>query len=504
MSPTRICPRLVGVVLSVFSLMGVGCSHIAESIPLIAGPDGAVALRVPDPPRTQNLTPALEYFVDKDYAWDIAEVSRPGSGAPFQPSKLTSFNMGFVGTPVWLRFTLRNETDKEQAFYLEVTNPRMARIELYRRNGSGLFSMTASGAAVRPDERRILHASPSFHLALPPGHTETFHVHIVNSGSLRFSALLWREDAFAQRMLVWRGGVFMLIGALLAMTIYHLFIYFSLREISYLYLALMTGIFCLYQLARTGIGPLVVWPNAPYWSTHSVVTLIMFVTAAATFFVDSFLDTAKTNPRLSSILRLLGYANIISGCFGLTDLMIKYYMSHIFGVITASTVLVVVVSKLRMGSRPARIFIYGWGMTLLSAIVFALVGPGFLPSNLVTENFVEFGLVTAAVLCSVALADRVKIREVEQRAALELAVTTRTQELQDAIMQVKTLSGLLPICSHCKKIRDDNGYWNSLEKYIYEHTDASLSHGICPDCMQVHYPEVFGKRNLGDLGKPRE
>lgn len=499
MAPQRIFFWFAGA-LSVCLLLG-GCAEIAESVPLIAGKDGAVALRVADPPKVQNLTPALEYFVDTDYTWDIGRVSDPAAAPPFTFSNIASFNMGFVGKPVWLRASIRNETDKEQRFFMEITNPRIARVECYNRTKGGEFSMFAGGAAVRLKQRQVLHAAPTFQLSIPAGATETYYLHIVNSGSLRFSALLWRENIFAQRMLVWRSGVFMLMGALLAMTIYHLFVYISLREVCYLYLAVMTGIFCLYQCARTGIGPLVFWPNSPYWATHSVVTLIMFVTAAATFFVDSFLNTAKTNPRLSMVLRGLGYCNIVSGFFGLTDLMAKYYLSHALGLITTAVVSVVVVGKLRMGSRPARIFIGGWGLTLLSAIVFALVGPGYLPSNLLTENFVEVGLLTAAVLCSVALADRIKIREAEQRAELELAVANRTQELQDALAEVRTLGGLLPICSHCKKIRDDKGYWNSLEKYIYEHTDAHLSHSICPDCAMEHYPEIFGKKDLGNLGK---
>ena len=64
-------------------------------------------------------------------------------------------------------------------------------------------------------------------------------------------------------------------------------------------------------------------------------------------------------------------------------------------------------------------------------------------------------------------------------------------ELQDALSQIKTLSGFIPICSHCKKIRDDSGYWNKLETYIQENSDAQLSHGICPDCAKKHYPDYF-------------
>ncbi len=64
-------------------------------------------------------------------------------------------------------------------------------------------------------------------------------------------------------------------------------------------------------------------------------------------------------------------------------------------------------------------------------------------------------------------------------------------ELQDALAKVKTLSGLIPICASCKKIRDDRGYWNQIESYIGEHSEAEFSHGICPECAQRLYPEIW-------------
>jgi hypothetical protein len=67
-------------------------------------------------------------------------------------------------------------------------------------------------------------------------------------------------------------------------------------------------------------------------------------------------------------------------------------------------------------------------------------------------------------------------------------------ELKEALENVNTLSGLLPICSICKKIRDDRGYWNQLEAYLSRHTDARFSHGVCDDCYREKYPEVYAKR----------
>ena len=65
-------------------------------------------------------------------------------------------------------------------------------------------------------------------------------------------------------------------------------------------------------------------------------------------------------------------------------------------------------------------------------------------------------------------------------------------ELQDTLAQLKTLSGLLPICASCKKIRDDDGYWNQLEAYIQDHSDVVFSHGLCPECAKKLYPQIFG------------
>ena len=74
-------------------------------------------------------------------------------------------------------------------------------------------------------------------------------------------------------------------------------------------------------------------------------------------------------------------------------------------------------------------------------------------------------------------------------AHLQLLFTTAS--LQDALIQVRTLQGMLPICAHCKKIRDDQGYWQQLEAYISQHSTAQFSHGICPDCLREHYSELI-------------
>lgn len=65
------------------------------------------------------------------------------------------------------------------------------------------------------------------------------------------------------------------------------------------------------------------------------------------------------------------------------------------------------------------------------------------------------------------------------------------KDLQDALAKIKTLSGFLPICSSCKKIRDDKGYWNQIETYIQDHSEAEFTHGLCPGCTKKLYPDLL-------------
>ena len=70
-----------------------------------------------------------------------------------------------------------------------------------------------------------------------------------------------------------------------------------------------------------------------------------------------------------------------------------------------------------------------------------------------------------------------------------------SEEKEAALAKIKVLSGMLPICASCKKIRDDKGYWNQMEAYIRDHSEAEFTHGICPDCAKRLYPELHANKD---------
>jgi sigma-B regulation protein RsbU (phosphoserine phosphatase) len=82
---------------------------------------------------------------------------------------------------------------------------------------------------------------------------------------------------------------------------------------------------------------------------------------------------------------------------------------------------------------------------------------------------------------------------------LQMNLADRVRELEEALARVKQLQGLLPICSYCKRIRDDQNYWQQVEGYISEHSDAVFSHGICPDCFEKFVkPELKKLKPAGE------
>jgi hypothetical protein len=129
-------------------------------------------------------------------------------------------------------------------------------------------------------------------------------------------------------------------------------------------------------------------------------------------------------------------------------------------------------------------------MTYLVYAVLVLYNAPALKSvriDLVNSALMTLGAATVSQVLHTGL-----VREFHQ----QKVITTRNLELQQALDQVKQLSGLLPICSHCKRIRNDQGYWEQVEIYVRDHSEAQFTHGICPDCLKKLYPNL-GKKKEG-------
>jgi len=83
------------------------------------------------------------------------------------------------------------------------------------------------------------------------------------------------------------------------------------------------------------------------------------------------------------------------------------------------------------------------------------------------------------------------VRDVTEQRAGERERERLISDLQAALQEVRQLSGLLPMCSHCKRIRDADGSWHQVDVYVSRHTNVSFTHGLCPECLKEHYPDYL-------------
>ena len=131
-----------------------------------------------------------------------------------------------------------------------------------------------------------------------------------------------------------------------------------------------------------------------------------------------------------------------------------------------------------------------WGIVFSAGIMVIMIMPnmfnGYLYGQVVISRFfITFSIIT---LISFGL-------ESSRHAYHKLldeknqALTREKDELEKAVQKIKTLSGLIPICSNCKKVRKDDGYWEQVEIYIQQHSNANFTHGLCPDCLKSLYPD---------------
>lgn len=138
-----------------------------------------------------------------------------------------------------------------------------------------------------------------------------------------------------------------------------------------------------------------------------------------------------------------------------------------------------------------------------SVLCFPITHQGLLKALIYLENNMIAGAFTPdrlEVMDLLAAQAAVSLQNAELVDTLEQKVEERTaelaranKELEEALQNVKTLSGLLPICSNCKKIRDDSGYWQQVEQYVQIHSQAEFTHSVCPDCIRELYPDIADK-----------
>lgn len=396
-------------------------------LPMLAG-----AVDFDDATRQLPLGKAMQVYEDVAGRASIAQVSAPGFARRFRSHSEDVLNAGYSTSVFWLKVELRPIAPPGAAprpWLLELAYPPLDHLELYLPDSSGNYRLARrTGDALPYASRQIRQNNYLFELPLPPGQVTTVYLRLHSQGSLQAPLTLWSTEAYLEAQPTRLYVLGMIYGVLLVMLVYNLFIYLSVRDVSYLYYILYIASFGFYQVSVNGAGVAYLWPDSPWWANASTP---LFIGAAGLFgcqFARHFL-------RLGSIS--LGFDRLLQALMlgGALVMVLAVTMPYGFALRVATALaLLFTVSIFSAGLyawwhglRVARWFIIAWTAFLLGGLVNTLMVLGYLPNVFITMYASQLGSALEVALLSLALADRINNLREQQAQTLRDAGRTLEQ-----------------------------------------------------------------------------
>ena len=350
--------------------------------------------------------------------------------------------MGVSSSTFWVKFTVTNATN-ESLLLLELSQPTMEEVCLYSQQPDGRFSEDRSGIRMAFSSRKYNNQNYLFDLNIPKGSSVTYFLKVKSSDQMMIPLSIGTpkkmlEFVSLKDMLF---GVF--FGLMMVMILYNLFVYFSVRDSSYIYYVVYILLVCLLQTTLQGYAHRFIWTDNFWLTKNSGFILPSLAGIAAMVFSKIFLQTSSTVPTLDKVLKAL----ITVFCLAILLVFVGNYKLS-FGIMQLDTivgslfVLYLSYRVYRKGNQTAKFFLIGWSVLLVGAIVFVLKDFAVLPYNILTNSILEIGTAAEVILLSFALADKINVfrkekEESQAQALLALQENERIVREQNVILEKK-------------------------------------------------------------------
>lgn len=444
-------------------------------VPLLAGvalPSSAepLALRVYGWQPSHHVAPHASFLEDQGGVMTVDEVASPAAAGHFQPVPPgAEVNFGYSAATYWLRFTLDPQADAPADWLLEVAFPSLDRIEFFVPSGSA-YRKAVAGDLVPFSERPLANRNLVFPLRLAAGKPQTFFLRVASSGSLTVPLQLWQVDAFARHNQNAYAAFALYYGMLLALMLYNLLLYFSVRDRAYLTYVLFVSSMAVGQLSLNGLGNQYLWPEWPAWGNVALPVGFAATGFFGALFTRNFLATGRTVPALDRVILAMVLAFAVSA---LAPFVLSYrtaaILTSLSGMGFSAIAVVAGFACLSRGHAGARYFLIAWTLLLIGVAMMAMRNLGWLPTNFLTSYAMQIGSALEMLLLSFALADRINglRREKEQAQSealaakqamletlrssereLEARVVARTRELADANNRLRESEAQLQRLAH--------------------------------------------------------
>lgn len=401
-----------------------------------------------------SISPSLSIYEDKNGALEINDIINKN----FLKSDQNVPNLGISNSTLWIHFEIKNSSLTNQLL-LNLALPSLDYVELFYLDSTNNYCSILIKETLPINNRKYKDPDYLFDLDIPVNQTKSFYLKTASNEGIQLPIYIGSKNEILNKIKIKDilSGIY--FGIMLVMILYNLFIYFSVKDKSYIYYVLYIILVLLTQTSLQGYPSQFLWPNYPLITHYSLFVFPCLVGIAGMFFMLIFLKVSAYSKVLYKLSFFLSTAYLIP----LTLVFFKFYASsqiimQIIAGVVSIYMLTTAILIVRKGYEPAKYFLAAWAVFLVGVIIFILKDFEILPYNNFTRYTMQIGSAIETVLLSFALAARIndykKEKEAsqlqayqaleeketlvrEQNVMLENKVTERTLELNTTLNNLK-------------------------------------------------------------------
>jgi signal transduction histidine kinase len=407
-------------------------------------------------------------------------------------------NLGLTNSTYWINLKIKNGSSNPQLLF-GTTNTNIDTIELYEIvDGEAIYIQTLGDDLLYSD-RNYSTQSFLFDLNIEKNDTKEYLLKIKSWEQLVLPLFIGDKTSVLESNslhdLIF--GVF--FGIMMVLILYNFFIFFSVKDNSYLFYVIYILFITLTQASLNGYTFRFLFPNAPFLSNISLIIFNCFAGLASVRFIQLFLKTKKFVPKLN-----IGYY-IIAGFYvlGIVTIIlglnqVSYRLMDMGGVLISFFSLFVAIKMSLNGNRYAKYFLLAWSMFLIGVILFVLKNAGILPSNNFTNHTMTFGIAAEGIILSLALADRINIYKKERLEALE--GKQKLVREQNVFLEQKVKERTNELVEVNEELEEAlNTVMDAQSKLLESEKMASLGHLTAGIAHEINNPINFVSSNIEPL-----
>jgi len=364
-----------------------------------------------------------EYFAvleDREQTLTLADIQRPDIAAGFSANSPSAeaLNLGGYATSAfWLRLTLRNSSDQALDRLLEIGYAMLSNVQFHYPLADGSYQSIFTGGEMPFATRPYSNRNFVFPLALPPHTEQVVYLRIQSIDAIIVPARLWEPRAFHAHERNDYNGLSLYFGMVIAMVLFNLLLFFALRDDIYLLYVSFVICAALTIAAQHGLAHEYLWPEATWWA--NIANFMGFALSMITFllFMRRMLLTGERYPKFDRILILLVVLQLLAAAALLVSAGTFTKAAVLLNLSMAPVVLWIGLYCAFKRQRSAYFFILAFAFLTVGAIMTIFRALGWVPTNFITLNGLQFGSAMEMVLLAFALADRFNVIRQEKALA---------------------------------------------------------------------------------------